>query len=873
MADIARLGFSVQTGDLADAKVKLDALVPAAQRAERATDKFNNAAAGITRNGKGAATGIMSFNGAVQQAAAGVSGMAAGALRASTAMGTVQAAAVGASSAIQVAGMAAQKYGPPTAMWEAYRASLAKVPAAANGATSSLQRLGAAANDNINRMQSTPGNIAAQFQDIGVTAAGGMAPYLIALQQGTQLSAGLQGGLGNLARAFGQLLSPISLLTIGLVGLLAYWIQSVDWYKAAAGALRLAADAMEVAAPYAAALGAVLAIAFAPQIIGAIVSMTTAIAVGLYNGIVAATGAMIAFSIANPFTAIVLAIAAVVAATYALSETFGGVFTDIIKWVKDAGNLIIQAFVWAFKSIKAVWSKLPAAMGDIAIQAVNWVIKSVQDMVNKSVETINGLLSNLPSWLGGGTNVITWRADFGQMQNQFAGAAKEVGGIVTGLAQAERGVDYIGKGLAAAGRFGKSLAGTMRGWANGLGPETKDKKNKGKTDKASEGKTDAEKQAEAFDKLRLSSEAYVRSKTAETAAVGLAAREAAVLKHQTDLTNQAIQQGIPLDDARKASIQGWAQAMADADIKLANAQGWQKLQEQMADATRDMDQQRAQLGMTADETARYKWEVVWLGDALRNLTEATPAQIEALTQWAKKQGEAAVEIERTRQQLQRMKEATDFAKDGVKGFIGDLRSGLEQGKGLFASFADAVVNVLNKVLDKLLDLAIESAFGGGDLIGTFLGSLGGVFGGGSGGFGGGSGGFGGTPPIWGGPSYSFSAGTRAAMGTVVQGRSFIDHAAGRTMIAENGAEAIMPLKRGPDGSLGVAMNDNSRGSGPQQVEVLLRVVGEEGPMFLPRVREISQDEATNTVKVGLSQYDNELPGRFRQIAGDERRDY
>lgn len=67
-------------------------------------------------------------------------------------------------------------------------------------------------------------NIAAQFQDIGVTAYGGMSPLTIALQQGTQLSAvfndlkaGGQSVGSALAGAFASVLSPVSLVTIGLV--------------------------------------------------------------------------------------------------------------------------------------------------------------------------------------------------------------------------------------------------------------------------------------------------------------------------------------------------------------------------------------------------------------------------------------------------------------------------------------------------------------------------------------------------------------------------------------------------------------------------------------------------------------------------------
>ncbi|HTM78949.1 MAG TPA: phage tail length tape measure family protein, partial [Devosia sp.] len=75
-------------------------------------------------------------------------------------------------------------------------------------------------------------NIAAQFQDVGVTAAMGMSPIMIALQQGTQLSAalgnqGLRGTVMALGGAFASVISPVSLLTIGLVALGAVGIQAL----------------------------------------------------------------------------------------------------------------------------------------------------------------------------------------------------------------------------------------------------------------------------------------------------------------------------------------------------------------------------------------------------------------------------------------------------------------------------------------------------------------------------------------------------------------------------------------------------------------------------------------------------------------------
>lgn len=75
-------------------------------------------------------------------------------------------------------------------------------------------------------------NIAAQLQDVAITSAMGMSPLQIALQQGTQLSAvlGSQGAAGAarmLVGAFASLVNPVSLVTIGVVGLGAAALQAL----------------------------------------------------------------------------------------------------------------------------------------------------------------------------------------------------------------------------------------------------------------------------------------------------------------------------------------------------------------------------------------------------------------------------------------------------------------------------------------------------------------------------------------------------------------------------------------------------------------------------------------------------------------------
>jgi len=98
-------------------------------------------------------------------------------------------------------------------------------------------------------------NIAAQFQDIAVTSAMGMNPLQIALQQGTQLSMALgENGAAGAAKALGagflSLISPISLVTVGLVAgtaaLIEYFSKSHTELKTMDDALKAHTDSVNI---------------------------------------------------------------------------------------------------------------------------------------------------------------------------------------------------------------------------------------------------------------------------------------------------------------------------------------------------------------------------------------------------------------------------------------------------------------------------------------------------------------------------------------------------------------------------------------------------------------------------------------------------
>lgn len=114
----------------------------------------------------------------------------------------------------------------------AYTQQIKSADAAFNQFAKNAQRNSAAISASADRATSSFSGIGAQFQDIGVTAAMGMNPLLIALQQGTQLSSQLQMSAQRgqsvfqaLGAAAASVINPLSLATIATVALGAAAIQ------------------------------------------------------------------------------------------------------------------------------------------------------------------------------------------------------------------------------------------------------------------------------------------------------------------------------------------------------------------------------------------------------------------------------------------------------------------------------------------------------------------------------------------------------------------------------------------------------------------------------------------------------------------------
>lgn len=457
----------------------------------------------------------------------------------------------------------------------AHATALNAEAAAATKAAGAVRVHTQAANQNVRgsgAAAANVGNLAAQFQDIGVSAAMSMNPLQIALQQGTQISAvlgpmGAAGALKSLGNAFLSIISPVSLVTIGLVAAVAAGLQVVNWAKLGASALVGLADSLQVIAPYAMGAAAALALLYAPAIIVGIVQVIAL----LGRMAVAATIAAATMAAANPGLAFVLGVTAAVAAANLfrgeLTQIFG---VDIVKAAKDGVNFIIGGFVGGFNAIKTTWKQLPGAIGDVIYQTVNATIKGVESMINAVVKLMNEYIGGLYNSVGGlakkvgvdiGSFTGVGEVSFGTVANPYAGSADQTATAITKAMSDAQNSDYVGnfgsaisKGASAASAKLKELAKDL------LTVDDKSKQKKG-------GKTDEEK----YSDIVKGAERRIASLRAEQAAVGLTEKAASKLRYEQDLLNQAQQKGIILTAAQKTELSGLATTMASTEAATKKA--------------------------------------------------------------------------------------------------------------------------------------------------------------------------------------------------------------------------------------------------------------------------------------------------------------
>lgn len=521
------------------------------------------------------------------------------------------------------------------------------------------------------------GNIAAQFQDIAVTAAMGMNPMTIALQQGSQLVGVLnlmEKPLSSIVIAFKSLFNTTSLVTMGLVGLVAAGMQMVDWTSVANNTLGLLSDAFGAAS----------------------------------DNVEIFASALIGLS----FTGVIAGASSLTAILGTLGKVLGPIITFFSKFFTILSRVLFSKFTLIATAITGV------------VYALGKLRNYLQDTFGFDISF--GLWDKLTSLIKKATNALK---DFFNVSNV-----------------------------------------NKEGWDNvsqSMGEELDNLQNKYKS------LSMGDKESDEFLKRM---ELYQK-----------AVKEKVNLEDRFGLFNKT---GFELIDEHAKAYANLNAKIKKTEENIKSAaeatKSWNNLIEK-----NNQDFASAQLEMRLIGADTYTSEYEKIKAGLTN--QAVEANIPLTPEKIAYINESADGLARVREETEKLKDSFDTSKSITNSFFQDMRTGLRDGVSMWESFGNAVTNVLDRILSKMMDIGVDMLF---QSIGT-LGTSGGS-----------------EKFSWGNVAKFigswFSDSVAAANGGVFSNGVYssptlFKFAKGGKfgVMGEAGPEAVMPLRRGRDGSLGV----------------------------------------------------------------------
>ena len=562
-----------------------------------------------------------------------------------------------------------------------------------------------------------------------------------------------------------------------------------------------------------------------------------------------------------------------------LFSTMKKYWQDAMDFIAKYGEMGIALYIgaWgaAIAGIKAMWQNLPETIGFLVIAGANITISTIESMINSAIGLINGLinLANPVLEKAGVAKIgLLGDVDIKRLANPYHDAGVAMGeALFKGFEQGYQGTykfftdvgnrarairrDKIDDADGDPGKDKKGRAAKADPWAALVkGAENDISGELSKTAQAGLELT-AEATATLVEKTKLLNEAHSKgiNLTAEQSAkidelaaaygkakvaadnakgirdvmntseadiaklneeikmVGLYGHQLAYATEMAKLLAEAKSKNMTPEAIAAATPQFQAQAnkVADASGALDSAKFTEENKQASAQQIASMQRERGEIGLTGAALIAYQKESELLLQARQKHIDLTPEEINAIHQQAQAYGQMRDELDKT-------KEAIAFAKDVVKGFFTDLVTNIRQGQNIWDALGNAALNALNKIIDKLLDKTLNSLLdqlfsgggSGGASGGGFIGMLASIF------ANGGAFGSGGIMP--------FASGGAFTNGVVSSPTLFAFANGGALgVMGEAGPEAIMPLHRGSDGSLGVRMSDAGTGgqNGPASVNV------------------------------------------------------
>ena len=685
MTDVAALGLSVDSDGVVKGTAALDAFAASSDKASAASEKASKSTKKSTDETRSNASAQSSATKAAMDAAAAFSRLDIAITAYANAQAQAKVEMDAHKAALNASRISLEQYNKEALRTKAALGVIKAEFASANTAFLKSQTSVAAVGKTFKFTASEGLNFSRQMADIGVTAAMGMSPLMIALQQGPQLfeilqTAGMRAGTG-----------------IGAS------------FKAAGVAIWTAmAPILPIIASVAAAAGTIAA-GFA---MGArsINKDNSDIIAGLHLTEkqlerVKESGVSTAVTIGDTFFAFFDVI----------GDRLQSAFEGPLKWLADAWNATMD-FITKYGAesikllmgfwggmigyVKAAWATLPGAIADIFTQIINGAIAGLEKLVNAHISAFNTLIDGANSIFGTSFERFS-DATFKRVENKFAGQ-----GASAGAAIAQGVVDGAKAGYAAGGKFlddvsKAAVARREKAILDAAGKADVEKtpsSRTGRTPTAASIKPIIDKNIEGYNEMTAAIDAQIKATEQANATIGMYGKSLYQYTALQELMNDADKRGIKLTNEQKKALAEKALALGEVKAQGDVLRFMEEFNESTEAATRAMTTERGEIGMTGAALYAYRYEQEALNKAIDQHIQLSPEQLAAINSAAKAYGEGRAAIDEQKTAAEGM---NDQLRDMISllqgiggmgnvfgGLLGGLMTGDFKGLGAIGSLAN-----------------------------------------------------------------------------------------------------------------------------------------------------------------------------------------
>lgn len=391
-------------------------------------------------------------------------------------------------------------------------------------------------------------------------------------------------------------------------------------------------------------------------------------------------------------SAIVSAFDAVVTSINGVLSGVGTSMSGVWEVVKTGINNTIEGFIRLKDIVEATFNLVPAAVADAVISAMNSMIRGVESGINKVISAVNSAIEaiNALSAFGGVPEIGGISAvDLTEIENSYSGAGEKARKAFSDALTRET-PDHLGNLGDGITKQAEDIRDAIVARANEVAAARKELDRE--TNRASNfgGIT-----SPSFNPKPQPSAADTTSGSKKSTSQDELNKEIASIRERTEEINAEI-----------AARQKLNPLATDFETKLLAVKNAQELLTAAQKGGREVGKELSDVnqllyGDISNLTPKAQEQAV----AIRNVALASA---DATT----KLNELTASQDKAKQSLQ---EAIDVQKDMIKGAFTDLRTALEDGKVTWEEWASIANNAINKVMDKMLDLAIDGLFPSGGI--------------------------------------------------------------------------------------------------------------------------------------------------------------